>query len=51
VATLGFTVRDNRKTEDYGVILTFSLKDLPNVRLPFSVDPEGLAGGSSGKSK
>jgi hypothetical protein len=24
---------------DYGVILTFTLKDLPNVRLPVSVNP------------
>lgn len=51
VASLGFTIRDNRDREDYGVLLTFTLKDLPNVRLPFSIDPEGVAGGSSGKSK
>jgi len=51
IASLGFTVRDNRGQEDYGVLLTFTLKDLPNVRLPFSIDPEGLAGGSSGKSQ
>lgn len=52
IATLGFSIRDNGGgTEDYGVLLTFTLKDLPGVRLPISLDPEGLAGGSSGKSK
>ncbi|MEQ1861137.1 MAG: LPS assembly protein LptD [Chthoniobacteraceae bacterium] len=52
VASLGFTIRDNQgKADDYGLLLTFTLKDLPGVRLPLSVDPEGLAGGSSGKSK
>lgn len=52
IATLGFTVRDSGgDQQDYGVLLTFTLKDLPGVRLPLSVDPEGAAGGSSGKSK
>lgn len=55
VASLGFTVRDNGKTgtDDYGVILTFTLKDLPGVRLPVSFDPDSLASGNSstGKSK
>jgi len=36
---------------DYGVILTFTLKDLPNVRVPFSFDPSGGAGGGSGKNR
>ncbi len=52
VASLGFSVRDNgSSTTDYGVILTFTLKDLPNVQLPFSFDPEGVVGGGSGKNK
>ena len=52
IASLGFTVRDNGDgKEDFGVLLTFTLKDLPGVRLPLSIDPEGAAGGSSGKSK
>ncbi len=52
IATLGISIRDNGGgQEDYGVLLTFTLKDLPGVRLPLSLDPEGLAGGSSGKSK
>jgi len=52
IATLGFSIRDNGgDQQDYGVLLTFTLKDLPGVRLPLSIDPEGAAGGSSGKSK
>ena len=51
IASVGFTIRDNRGQEDFGVLLTFTLKDLPNFRLPLSLDPEGLAGGSSGKSQ
>lgn len=53
IASLGFTVRDNRGAEDYGVVLTFTLKDLPNVKLPLSFDPEDVAGGggSSGKNQ
>jgi len=46
IASLGFTVRDNRGAEDYGVILTFTLKDLPNLRLPVSFDPGDVVGGS-----
>jgi hypothetical protein len=44
-------VRDNRGANDYGIILTFTLKDLPNVKLPLSLDPEGVGGGGSGKNK
>jgi lipopolysaccharide assembly outer membrane protein LptD (OstA) len=51
IASLGFVVRDNRGVNDYGVILTFTLKDLPNVKLPISLDPEGVGGGGSGKNK
>jgi len=37
---------------DYGLLLTFTLKDLPNVRLPLAFDPEGaLGGGGSGKNR
>jgi LPS-assembly protein len=45
IASLGFVVRDNRGAEDYGVILTFTLKDLPNLRLPLSLDPDGTSSG------
>jgi urea carboxylase len=44
VASLGFSVRDNgSNASDYGVILTFTLKDLPNVQLPLSFDPESVS--------
>jgi lipopolysaccharide assembly outer membrane protein LptD (OstA) len=51
VASLGFIIRDNDGVNDYGVLLTFTLKDLPNVRLPISLDPEGATGGGSGKNR
>jgi len=52
VASLGFSVRDNGADKiDYGVVLTFTLKDLPNVQLPLSFDPEGVVGSGSGKNK
>jgi len=40
-ASLGFMIRDNRDApEEYGLILNFTLKDFPRVRLPLSVDNE-----------
>jgi lipopolysaccharide assembly outer membrane protein LptD (OstA) len=45
VASLGFTQRNNhnsftgRTVSEVGVILTFTLKDLPSLRLPLSVHP------------
>ncbi len=51
VASLGVITRNNRsggeEVTDYGVILTFTLKDLPDVKLPVSFDPSGS--GSSGR--
>jgi lipopolysaccharide assembly outer membrane protein LptD (OstA) len=44
VASLGAVIRDNGTKKDYGIILSFTLKDLPNVNLPVSFDPAGLAG-------
>jgi hypothetical protein len=44
VASLGAVIRDNGTKKDYGIILSFTLKDLPNVSLPISFDPAGLAG-------
>ncbi|MDX1680911.1 MAG: LPS assembly protein LptD [Akkermansiaceae bacterium] len=35
VAGLGFTARDNRLRDEYGVVLLLTLKDLPQVSLPF----------------
>ena len=45
IASLGFTMRANydsttgRNVTDVGVVLTFTLKDLPNLRLPISTHP------------
>ena len=50
IASLGFVVRDNRGEDDYGLVLTFTLKDIPGVRLPVSLDPEDVTGGS-GKNR
>ena len=50
IASLGFIVRDNSGVNDYGLVLTFTLKDIPGVHLPVSVDPESLAGGGTGKN-
>jgi len=51
IASLGFTVRDNRGAEDYGIILTFTLKDLPNLRVPLSFDPGDTTGEGEGKNR
>ncbi|MCX6966822.1 MAG: LPS assembly protein LptD [Verrucomicrobia bacterium] len=45
IASLGFTTRENRNSitgqsvSDIGIILTFTLKDLPNLRLPLAAHP------------
>jgi len=45
IASLGFTMKENRNTttgqtvSDVGIVLTFTLKDLPNLHLPFTVHP------------
>ncbi len=45
VASLGFVVRDNSGGDDeYGVLLSFTLKDLPSVNLPFDFDPQSQLG-------
>lgn len=56
VASLGVLARQNRRdgkeVNDYGLVLTFTLKDLPNVKVPFSFDPSGSGTGSgSGKNR
>jgi len=41
VASFGFMIRDNREApEEYGLMLNFTLKEFPSVRLPLSVDNE-----------
>jgi len=44
VASLGVNVRDNGGKEEFGLLLTFTLKDLPSVRVPLSLDADSLAG-------
>jgi len=51
VASLGVVLRDNRGVNDFGMLLTFTLKDLPNARIPLALDPEGAAGSGSGKNR
>ncbi len=52
VASLGLSVRDNRGVNEVGVLVTFTLKDLPNIRIPFSLDPNAVSSGSgSGKNR
>jgi hypothetical protein len=48
VASLGLLLREVGQTEEVGILLTFTLKDLPNIRLPLPLDPEGVGGGTSG---
>ena len=39
--SLGFLIRDNRESKDeYGLMLNFTLKNFPSVRLPLSIDTE-----------
>ena len=51
MASLGFIVRDNDGVNDYGFVLTFTLKDIPGVRLPVSLDPDDFGGGGTGKNR
>ena len=54
VASLGMIVRDNKGSNksqtDIGFLLTFTLKDIPNIRLPIALDPSG-GGSGSGKNR
>jgi hypothetical protein len=50
VASFGVSVQDNGSGQkNYGVVLTFTLKDLPNVRLPMAFDPTSIPGLSGAK--
>lgn len=51
VASLGVNIRDNAGKEEFGVLLTFTLKDLPSVRIPVALDPNSLTGSSSGRNR
>ncbi len=50
IATLGFLIQDNNGVNNYGLILSFTLKDLPGIRLPVSLDPEAILGAGTGKN-
>ncbi len=54
IASFGFVSRNNRSgssgQDDYGVVLTFTLKDLPDVKVPLSFDPSST-GGSGSKNR
>ena len=55
IASLGFSMRENRNgvtgqtVSDVGIMLTFTLKDLPNLRLPLSVHPSAETFGGNSK--
>lgn len=50
IASIGFTANNNSTAttsqKNYGITLSFTLKDLPNVRLPLNVNP-GLGNNSA----
>ena len=48
IASIGFDIGNSGGVKSYGVILSFTLKDLPNVRLPLTLDPNSLSGLTSG---
>ncbi len=41
VASLGAIIRDNRGQDEWGLLFSLTLKDLPGVRLPVDFDPQG----------
>jgi hypothetical protein len=38
VAGMGFSTRDNRLENEYGLVFSLTLKDLPSASLPFEMD-------------
>jgi len=55
VASIGFQALNNSSAavsnKSYGVTLTFTLKDLPNVRLPVNFNPGGNTATASSVNK
>jgi hypothetical protein len=49
VASIGVNVRDNGGEEEFGVLFTMTLKDLPSVRIPLALDAESLQGGGESR--
>jgi LPS-assembly protein len=46
---VGGLIRDNRGENEYGLVLSFTLKDFPNVSLPLDIDPNPTGTGGSGR--
>jgi hypothetical protein len=44
---LGGLVRDNLGEKEYGLVLSFTLKDFPNVSIPLDLDPNPTGRGGS----
>jgi len=41
IATLGTVIRDHRNEQEWGVLLSLTLKDFPAFRIPMDFDPRG----------
>ena len=41
VATVGAIIRDHRDEQEWGILLSLTLKDFPAVRIPMDFDPSG----------
>ena len=42
-AALGAVMRDNRGKDEFGIVLTLTLKEFPQAALPLNLDPQGAA--------
>ncbi|HEY3897273.1 MAG TPA: hypothetical protein VGM54_01590 [Chthoniobacter sp.] len=51
IASLGLQVENSGGVKSYGLIVTFTLKDLPSVRLPFTMNPGSLTDLSQNRNK
>jgi hypothetical protein len=51
IASLGVNVENSGGVKSYGVVVTFTLKDLPSVHLPFTMDPGSLTNLSQNQNK
>jgi len=48
IASIGIMARDNRNgTSDYGILLSFTLKDFPQLNFNFDIDPNQTTRGGS----
>jgi lipopolysaccharide assembly outer membrane protein LptD (OstA) len=51
IASLGVQVENSGGIKTYGAIVTFTLKDIPGVRLPFTLNPGSLTDLSQNRNK